>query len=227
MLPFCPECGSRRVWKDGFRYVQGKQIQRYLCRECGLRFSSPEFSRKNQNSPCNKKDEYRVGVTETNVTKNLVCQMSTRSKNEKWTAGATTLDKATIKGKLVEFSWYMQKEGYKPSTIRSRLDCIKCLINRGAGPYLLEPEKIKGIIAKQSKWTDGYKCNIVIAYTTLLSMHGKTWKPPKYRKQEKMPWIPTESELDQLITSTSKRMSIFLQILKHLYYYLFYPTPKF
>jgi len=38
-MPVCPECGSTRTWKDGLRYVQGMAIQRYLCRNCGYRFS--------------------------------------------------------------------------------------------------------------------------------------------------------------------------------------------
>lgn len=205
----CPECGSTRIWKDGLRYINFGEVQRYVCRDCGYRFSDPDFSRKITNSSNDKQGSRQICVSESEM-KNLV----TVENHQKQDAGATTLDKATIKGKLVEFSWYMQKEGYKNSTIRARLDCIKCLISKGAGSHLLEPEKIKGIIAKQTKWGNGYKSNIVITYTTFLNMHGKTWKPPKYRKQEKIPWIPMERELDQLIMSTSKRMSIFLQILK-------------
>ena len=45
----CPECGSRRNFKDGLRKTQSKEIQRYLCRDCGYRFSerppdAPKFS---------------------------------------------------------------------------------------------------------------------------------------------------------------------------------------
>ena len=39
IMPCCPECGSKKAWKDGIRYVQDNQIQRYLCRSCGYRFS--------------------------------------------------------------------------------------------------------------------------------------------------------------------------------------------
>jgi hypothetical protein len=35
----CPECGSNRFYKDGLRYTNEGQIQRYLCRVCGYRFS--------------------------------------------------------------------------------------------------------------------------------------------------------------------------------------------
>ena len=38
---FCPECKSQRIWKDGMRYTISRKVQRYLCRECGYRFSEP------------------------------------------------------------------------------------------------------------------------------------------------------------------------------------------
>ena len=37
----CPECGSERVFKDGLRYMASGEIQRFLCRACGYRFSEP------------------------------------------------------------------------------------------------------------------------------------------------------------------------------------------
>lgn len=37
--PLCPECGSARTWKDGVRYTRNGDVQRYLCRSCGFRFS--------------------------------------------------------------------------------------------------------------------------------------------------------------------------------------------
>jgi transposase-like protein len=35
----CPDCGSRRCWKDGIRYTRYGEVQRYMCRDCGYRFS--------------------------------------------------------------------------------------------------------------------------------------------------------------------------------------------
>jgi integrase len=135
-------------------------------------------------------------------------------------AGATVvttrqpLTPQEIKGKLVEYTWFMRKEGYRPSTIKGRLETIKTLVNAGMGPQLLNPDAIKTFIAQRTTWEDGYKRNVVYAYTTLLTMHGLTWNPPRYKAPDKLPFIPLESELDQLITTTGKRMSIFLQGLK-------------
>lgn len=35
----CPECGSMKLYKDGLRRMPSGSIQRYLCRNCGYRFS--------------------------------------------------------------------------------------------------------------------------------------------------------------------------------------------
>jgi integrase len=37
--PWCPECGSSRLYKDGLRHTNEGQVQRFLCRDCGYRFS--------------------------------------------------------------------------------------------------------------------------------------------------------------------------------------------
>ena len=35
----CPRCLSSKIWKDGLRKVKSGFIQRFLCRDCGYRFS--------------------------------------------------------------------------------------------------------------------------------------------------------------------------------------------
>jgi len=39
--PICPECASQKIWKDGLRSTQYGDVQRWLCRACGYRFSEP------------------------------------------------------------------------------------------------------------------------------------------------------------------------------------------
>jgi len=45
-------------------------------------------------------------------------------------------------------------------------------------------------------------------------MHNKTWDPPRYRVAQKLPFIPTEEELDSLIAGCGPKTSTFLQLLK-------------
>jgi integrase len=71
----------------------------------------------------------------------------------------------------------------------------------------------KAVIARQ-EWSVGRKANAVDAYTGYLQLRGMRWEPPTYRKIRKIPFIPTETEIDQLIAGCNKRMATFLQLLK-------------
>src|SRR3989304_3619539 len=35
----CPKCNSKKIWKDGIRETEFGSVQRFLCRDCGVRFS--------------------------------------------------------------------------------------------------------------------------------------------------------------------------------------------
>ena len=81
------------------------------------------------------------------------------------------------------------------------------------GANFNDEDSIKTIIAKQ-EWSINRKVNAVDAYDSLLKRHGKTWTPPIYKRVRKLPFIPTEAELDQLIAGCSKRMATYLRLLK-------------
>jgi integrase len=129
---------------------------------------------------------------------------------EKEAAGAQP-DQATIKGKIVEFHWWMLKQGYDEGTAKHWAYLLKRLTDLGAN--LQDPESIKEILAK-NKWSDGYKANFVEAYTTFLKMEGRAWNPPKYKRPQNLAFIPTETEIDQLIAAAGKITGAFLQGLK-------------
>jgi len=125
-------------------------------------------------------------------------------------AGATK-QTADAKGKIVEHSFWMLKQGYAESTIKGRAKLLKILVKRGANLFVTE--SVKEAIAKQ-KWSGGRKANAVEAYTCFLQMLGKTWEPPKYKRVRKLPFIPTENEVDQLIAGCGRKTATLLQLLK-------------
>ena len=125
-------------------------------------------------------------------------------------AGATETS-ADISSKLVEFAWWMKKQGYAESTIAVRVNALKVLHKRKANLY--DPESVKEAIARQ-KWSEGRKANAVKAYTTFLKMLGGVWQPPICRDVRRLPFIPLEREIDDLIASCNKHIATFLQLAK-------------
>jgi len=200
----CPECGSQLLYRDGLRYLAtGESIQRFLCKKCGFRFSYP---RKPLSSLSDGNGNRQICVSLQGA-KNLAT--ATESKT---VAGEkeTTLQKA--KGKIVEFMFWMEKQGYKLPTIRTRIVRLETLVRLGAN--LFDPESIKKTIALKKTWNDGTKANVVDSYSAFLEMQGLTWKPPRYRRLETIPFIPSEAELNQLIGACGKSLGTFLQGLK-------------
>jgi integrase/recombinase XerD len=216
----CPSCRSERIWKDGLRYTRNGDVQRYLCRECGYRFSEtswngsddPEYVQRVHREPLNTRPKLfsnrQICVTQPTVMKNLA-EVETRI--EKRAAGATIQDTATLKGKLVEYLWYLKKQGYQKSTIEMRVQRLKRLIRLGAN--LFDPEDVKKTIAND-KWRNSYKASLVSAYSAFVEMIGLEWKPPRYKPVQKLPFVPHEKEIDALIAGCGKKVATSLQLLK-------------
>lgn len=117
-----------------------------------------------------------------------------------------------IKGKLIEFAWWwLKKQGYADTTIRCNVSALRTLATRGANLY--DPDTVKDVIARQ-KWSQNRKRNIINAYTLWLKMEGGKWEKPKCKCTRKIPFIPTEQELDALIAGCGRKTSAFLQLLK-------------
>jgi len=127
-------------------------------------------------------------------------------------AGATTTDKATAKGKIIEFAWNLKKDGYSQATIQNYINFLELLVKFGANLY--EPESVKDVIANRESWSNGTKLMAVASYSTF-ALHNKIyWDPPKYTMIEKLPFIPLESEIDTLIAGCGKKMAAIVQTAK-------------
>ena len=217
----CPECGSQKLYKDGLRYLtDGSNIQRYLCRECGNRFSSPRHEPLQKTSKQNLKSDIAYNVNcqvcvSEGEAKNLVSKAVTalaelNGKTESGHAGATEKATVDIYGKILEFLWHLKKQGCAETTIKDYGCKLKYLAKQTS---LLEPEAVKGFLAKASM-NETSKHNYVAVLCGFYSFIGVSWIPPIYNKTCKIPFIPTEQEIDLLIANTSKTLSALLQLLK-------------
>ncbi len=115
------------------------------------------------------------------------------------------------KGRIIEYLWYLKKQGYRKSTIESMVQRLKRLIRLGTN--LFDPEDVKKIIAND-EWKDKYKASLVSAYNSFIEMVGLSWKPPRYKPTQKLPFIPHEKEIDALVAGCGKKVATSLQLLK-------------
>jgi len=105
----------------------------------------------------------------------------------------------------------MELDGYNPKTIRLSQSSLKVLKARGAD--LLMPDSVKAVIARQ-QWSGNRTRNVCNAYTSFLRYLNLSWTPPRYTIIRKVPFIPTEQEIDELVAGSPNPLATFLQLLK-------------
>jgi integrase len=101
--------------------------------------------------------------------------------------------------------------GYvKQVTVQTYLKRLKRLSAIG---NLDEPERIKSLICTYQS-SECYKELLSDAYDYYVKFKGLTWIKPRFTREDIPIFLPTESELDQLIGRARLKMSVFLELLK-------------
>ena len=138
--------------------------------------------------------------------------MTSEATAENRAAGATTKpSEAELKAKIIEFLWWMKKQGYRETTIRGKGKRLMRLVKLGAN--LFDPESVKEVLARES-WSDSGKQTTAYAYDLFAKWAGIKWERPKYKAARKLPFIPQEREIDDLIAGCNRYVATFLQIAK-------------
>jgi len=191
----CPECGSKKLYRAGLR--KSSTIQRWLCRDCGYRFSE----RQPLNDTLQTVGLRRIGASK--KAKNL-----TKATEIKTVAG---LENQTLQGKILEFAWKMQKRGLAANTIKNRTKWLTRLVTLNAN--LMNPDSVETVLATE-KFALSVKAETIRAYTAFTKAFGISWIPIKIKYERKQPFIPLESEIDMLIAACGKMSGTFAQIAK-------------
>jgi integrase len=140
--------------------------------------------------------------------KNLA-KVETQQEKHAETSLNSTID---IEGIIINLLLHLEKEGYAKDTIRGTAGALRALRQRGAN--LLDPETVKEALAKEQKWSPNRRKNVINYYTLFLKYNKVAWEKPRCKIQQKIPFIPTEAEIDALINGTGKKTATFLQVLK-------------
>jgi integrase len=145
----------------------------------------------------------------TEDSKNLA---TSETRTQEKAAGATKPTGADIKGKLIEFLWFLKKQGNAESTVRLRTQVLAQLTREGTN--ILDPESVKEVIARHQNWSNGYNKILVWSYDKFAEMLGIRWQPPNYTWIKQLPFIPLEKEIDDLIAGCGRKTATLLQLLK-------------
>jgi len=157
------------------------------------------FLKTTDNKPSNR----QICAAQTTGAKNLA-ETQEIPTQEKAQRGVTT----TL---ILDYAWQAKKRGLAESTIEQRVLRLKMLVKRGAD--LTDPDSVSTVLAR-STWTETNKRVFCVAYLSFARTFNIPWQPPKTRVERKLPFIPTEEEINQLIAGCGRKTATFLQVLK-------------
>jgi hypothetical protein len=104
---------------------------------------------------------------------------------------------------VLSFGFWMQKTGYRPSTVKTCIRSLKAVARR---TRLLDPESVKGYLAT-AKVSVNRKQTVTEHLSRFYKWKRIPFQVPHYKKIETIPFIPSETEVDQLIAGTSSRIA--------------------
>jgi integrase len=122
--------------------------------------------------------------------------------------GATSLPAAF--GEILSFGLWERKQGYKEWTVRASVQALKALARR---VNLFEPELVKGYLAS-AKISESRKAKLATDLQRFYGHLAIVFEKPNYRQPEKLPFVPLESEVEQIVSGMGKKTACFLQLLR-------------
>ena len=115
-----------------------------------------------------------------------------------------------FEGEIGSFALWMKKQGYREFTIRSAVEALTGIARH---VDLLNPDMVKLYLADSSV-SESRKERLTHDLDRFYKWKNIPFEKPRYRKIETLPFVPLETEIDQLISGSSKKTAVFLQLLK-------------
>lgn len=83
---------------------------------------------------------------------------------------------------------------FSDATTRTKFKILRVMINNNVN--LADSEAVKLFIAQRKSWSSGHKQLTVHAYNEYAKMEKIQWQMPFYYSNNKLPFVPTEKEID-------------------------------
>ena len=115
-----------------------------------------------------------------------------------------------VLSEILQLAFWMRKTGYRNSTTQT---CVRALKGLARRTNLLEPESVKSYLAN-AKLSENRKTKLLEDVSRFYAYLKIPFNRPRYKRIETLPFIPLESEIDQLIAGVGQKSAAFLQCIK-------------
>jgi DNA-directed RNA polymerase subunit RPC12/RpoP len=230
----CPECGSIRVFRNGFAQNNfDVKIQRYVCRSCGRRFSDLDDLKRAKQVADNFLPTLNLKVGGTNIENSQVCVLKEEAKNltsetseqisvslreKQKKTGIEHIVKADIDLVIADYKQYIQKEHIvNDLTLSKYVFRLKWLATK-ISVDLFDPENFKRKLAFDPELSTKSNCNknsICKAYTSFAKkyLHMEDVKIPHFEYKTPEYNVPQTQHMEMLYAALSFQMQVFCFVL--------------
>lgn len=80
---------------------------------------------------------------------------------------------------------------------------LSAQVSKGAN--FLDPDSVKDAVANQEQRSTTTKAKAASCYKKYARLNGIPFQDPHYKQNRKLPFIPLEEEIDQLITEAARQ----------------------
>ena len=126
-------------------------------------------------------------------------------------AGPTTSRTGPARAQIFATLWELKKRGYSGITLKVKGERLRFLARR---VNLDDPEAVKGFIASRTNWSNAYKQGVAYAYNSYAEINSLHWSLPHFRVEDKLPKIPTEEKINQIIVRARGKYVLVFSILR-------------
>jgi len=126
-------------------------------------------------------------------------------------ADPTTARTGPANAKIFQTLWELKKDGQSEDTLKAKGHRLRYLAKH---VNLDDPEAAKGYIANRSNWSNSYKQGVAYAYNSYVKTNGLQWSLPHFRIEDRLPRIPTEDRINQVIVRARGKYVLVFSILR-------------